>query len=81
MESSREYVASYPHGVLAMRIAGNQNGKVNAKVAIRRTTSVQARTSSANNDNVVGNNTVNMRAGSGIIFTAEARVVPDGGGS
>jgi hypothetical protein len=64
-----------------MRIAGNQNGKVNAKVILSRTTSVQGRSSSANNVNVVGNNTVNMRAGSGIIFTAEARVVPNGGES
>jgi hypothetical protein len=77
---TREYVASYPHGVIAMRISSSQAGQLNAKVSLGRGQYVNSQTASASN----GVNSVKLAGNSGqssgaIQFSSEARVVNNGG--
>lgn len=72
---TREYVASYPAGVLAFRITASQAGKLNAKVSLSRKQGVRSQTASTS-----GGNSVTLKVDSGSIpFTAEARLVNDQG--
>jgi hypothetical protein len=78
---SREYVASYPHGVLAFRLSAGQKGKLNAKVSLSRSQWVLSQTAKVSGG---GGHSVALSANSGqssgaISFLSEARVVNSGG--
>jgi len=80
--TSREYVASYPHGVLAFRLSADQPGKLNAKFSLSRSQWVLSQTASVNDGD--GGHTVALSANSGqssdaITFWSEARIVNSGG--
>ncbi|RYP12546.1 hypothetical protein DL765_007248 [Monosporascus sp. GIB2] len=77
---TREYISSYPHGVLAFRMRAGTAGKLNVKVSLQRSQNVQANTATI----ASGIGTVSLRASSGqssgaITFTSAARVVQSGG--
>ncbi|KAF2196190.1 hypothetical protein GQ43DRAFT_485153 [Delitschia confertaspora ATCC 74209] len=72
---TREYIASYPAGLLAFKITASQAGKLNAKISLSRSQGVQSQTSSTSEGNSI---TLRVNSGS-IAFTSEARVVNDGG--
>ncbi|KAL2156940.1 hypothetical protein VTH06DRAFT_1872 [Thermothelomyces fergusii] len=79
---SREYVASYPHGVLAFRLSADQPGKLNANFSLSRSQWVRSRGASVNDGE--GGHTVALSADSGqdsdaITFWSEARIVNSGG--
>ncbi|KAH3941206.1 hypothetical protein HBI56_208010 [Parastagonospora nodorum] len=72
---TREYVASYPAGVLAFRMMANQAGKLNVDIALARSQNVASNAASSS-----GNiNSITLKGNGGIPFTAEARVVSDTG--
>lgn len=75
--ASREYIASYPMGILAFRMTASQAGKLNAKVSLSRSRNVASLTASTSG----GNNAVTLKSNAAIGFTAEARVVADNGKS
>jgi hypothetical protein len=77
MGSRREYVASYPAGVLAFRMTANQSGKLNVVISLNRSQTVASNTASSSG----GVNAITLKSNGGIGFTAEARVVSDGGKS
>jgi hypothetical protein len=77
---SREYIASHPAGVMAMRLSVSQAGKLNVKISLSRAQYVLLQNSAVNNNS----GTVTLRANSGqssgaITFTSEARVLSTGG--
>jgi hypothetical protein len=77
---SREYVASHPAGVMAMRLSASQIGKLNINIALSRTQFVLLQNSAINN----GSGSVTLQANSGqasgaITFTTEARIINTGG--
>lgn len=71
----REYVASYPAGVLAFRMTSSRAGKLNAKISLIRSRNVTSNSASTSG----GVNAVTLKSNGGIGFTAEARVVSHGG--
>jgi hypothetical protein len=74
--SSREYIASYPHGVLAFRFQSGTAGKLNAKISLSRTSGVNSQTASSSG----GVNVVNLvGGGGGITFSSQARIIADSG--
>lgn len=80
---SREYIASYPHGVLAFRFSSSVPGKLGVKLSLSRDRSVTAQTASAARSGP-GSSIVSLNANSGqssgaINFWSEARVVNSGG--
>jgi len=80
--TSREYIASYPHGVLAFRFSASQSGKLNAKVSLSRSQWVLSQTASVNKG--AGGHTIGLHGNSGqssgaITFWSEARIVNSGG--
>ncbi|KAK3386489.1 glycoside hydrolase family 95 protein [Podospora didyma] len=80
---SREYVASYPHGVLAFRFTSSTPGKLNLKLSLSRAKWVLSQAASISRDNSAGH-AVSLSANSGqssdaINFWSEARVVNSGG--
>ncbi|KAK3201171.1 hypothetical protein GRF29_213g1259827 [Pseudopithomyces chartarum] len=80
---SREYVPSYPHGVLAVRLGASQSGKINVKVSLSRSQSVLSQTASTGQGNG-GSHPVVLNGNSGqssgaITFWSEARIVNSGG--
>jgi hypothetical protein len=80
--NSREYVASYPHGVLAIRLSADAPGKLNVKLSLSRSKWVLSQT--AKTDSGAGGHKVALSANSGqtsgaITFWSEARVVNSGG--
>ncbi|KAK3897256.1 glycoside hydrolase [Staphylotrichum tortipilum] len=79
---NREYVASYPHGVLAVRLSAGQPGKLSVNFALSRSQWVLSQTASVNNG--AGGHKVALSANSGqssgaITFWSEARIVNSGG--
>ncbi|KAI1203239.1 Six-hairpin glycosidase-like protein [Nemania serpens] len=77
---TREYVASQPHGVLAIRLTASQAGSLNAKVSLSRSQYVTSQTASSSN----GVYSVSLKGNSGqssgaIAFSSEARIVNSGG--
>ncbi|KAK7997170.1 hypothetical protein PG989_005210 [Apiospora arundinis] len=77
---TREYVGSYPHGVIAMRMSASQAGQLNVKVAMSRGQRTLSQTASTSN----GVNSVKLSGNSGqssgaITFSSEARIVNNGG--
>lgn len=79
----REFLGSYPDGVMAIRISASQSGKLNVKCSLSRTNWVTDQFSAISNS-IVGSNTIILKANSGqssgaITFTSEARVVNNGG--
>jgi len=80
---SREYVASYPHGVLAFRFSASAAGKLNAKLSLSRQNSVTSQTAntarSATSGHVVSLNANSGQSSNAISFWSEARVVSSGG--
>ncbi|KAH6611775.1 glycoside hydrolase family 95 protein [Chaetomium sp. MPI-SDFR-AT-0129] len=77
---SREYVASYPHGVLALRLSASEQGKLNVKLSLSRAQSVLSQSASVEN----GTGVISLSGNSGqssdaITFWSEARVVNSGG--
>lgn len=80
---SREYVPSYPHGVLAVRLGASQSGKINVKVSLSRSQSVLSQTASTGQGNG-GSHSVVLNGNSGqssgaITFWSEARILNSGG--
>jgi hypothetical protein len=80
---SREYVASYPHGVLALRLSASEKGKLNVKVSLSRSQWVLSQTASVSRSGGSGHS-VALSANSGqssgaITFWSEARIVNSGG--
>lgn len=80
---SREFVPSYPHGVLAMRLSASQSGKVNVKVSLSRSQSVLSQSASTGKG-TNGSHSVVLNGNSGqssdaIGFWSEARIVNTGG--
>jgi len=80
---SREYVASYPHGVLAFRFSASTPGKLAVKLSLSRDRSVTAQTASAarggSDSSVVSLNANSGQSSGAINFWSEARVVNSGG--
>ncbi|KAH7304241.1 Six-hairpin glycosidase-like protein [Stachybotrys elegans] len=77
---TREYVGSYPHGVIAMRMSSSQAGQLNVRVSLSRSQYTTSQTASTSN----GVNSVKLNGNSGqssnaITFSSEARVVNTGG--
>ncbi|KAH9905574.1 Six-hairpin glycosidase-like protein [Xylariomycetidae sp. FL2044] len=77
---TREYVASHPYGVLAIRLAANQTGAVDAEISLSRSQYVTSQTASSSDDI----HSVLLKGSSGqtsdaILFSSEARVVNSGG--
>jgi hypothetical protein len=77
---SREYVASHPAGVMAMRLSASQAGKLDVKISLSRSQFVLAQSAAVNS----GSSSVTLRANSGqasgaITFTSEARILNTGG--
>ncbi|KAK8118835.1 alpha-L-fucosidase 2 precursor [Apiospora kogelbergensis] len=77
---TREYIGSYPHGVIAMRMNAGQAGQLNVKVAMSRSQRTVSQTASTSN----GVNSVKLSGNSGqssgaITFSSEARIVNTGG--
>ncbi|KAF2875385.1 Six-hairpin glycosidase-like protein [Massariosphaeria phaeospora] len=75
VDYTREYVASYPAGVLAFRMTASQSRKLNVKVSLNRTKAVASNTASSSD----GVHAITLKSNGGIEFAAEARVVSDGG--
>lgn len=80
---SREFVPSYPHGVIAIRLSASQSGKVNVKVSLSRSQSVLSQTASTG-QGTGGSHSVSLNGNSGqssgaISFWSEARIVNSGG--
>jgi len=80
---SREYVASYPHGVLAFRFSTGTPGKLNVKLSLSRERSVVSQTASAASSGSSAY-AMSLSANSGqssgaINFWSEARVTTIGG--
>ncbi|KAK3296184.1 glycoside hydrolase family 95 protein [Chaetomium fimeti] len=79
---SREYVASYPHGVLAVRLTADAPGKLDVKLSLSREKWVLSQT--ADTGSGESGHKVTLSANSGqssnaITFWSEARVVNSGG--
>lgn len=77
---SREYVASYPHGVLAFRLSAREQGKLDVEVSLSRAQSVLAQSASVED----GTGVISLSGNSGqssdaITFWSEARVINSGG--
>lgn len=71
----REYVASYPAGVLAFRMGASVPGKLNLTIALNRTRNVISNVASS----FGGTHSIVLKSDNGIPFTAETRIVSDGG--
>ncbi|KAK8060325.1 hypothetical protein PG996_010255 [Apiospora saccharicola] len=77
---TREYVGSYPHGVIAMRMNASQAGKLNVKVAMSRGQHTASQTASTSKDASSVRLSGNSGQSSGAItFSSEARIVNTGG--
>jgi len=81
---TREYVASFPQGVLAFRFSSSMPGKLGVKLSLSREKSVTAQTANAarSGSSVASVMTLNANSGqsSGAInFWSEARIVNAGG--
>ncbi|KAM7188127.1 Six-hairpin glycosidase-like protein [Naviculisporaceae sp. PSN 640] len=79
----REYVASYPHGVLAFRLTASEKGKLNANISLWREKWILSQTASLGSSNAAGHSLV-LSANSGqssnaINFWSDARIVNIGG--
>ncbi|PVH98366.1 glycoside hydrolase family 95 protein [Periconia macrospinosa] len=77
---TREYVGSFPHGVIAIRYTASKPSQLNVKVSLSRSKQITSQTASTSN----GVNSVKLNGNSGqssdaITFSSEARVVNDGG--
>ncbi|KAI1492303.1 Six-hairpin glycosidase-like protein [Biscogniauxia mediterranea] len=77
---TREYVASYPYGVLAVRLSADQAGALDANISLFRTQNMTSQTASSSN----GIHSVFLGGDSGqavdpIAFSSAARVVNSGG--
>ncbi|RHZ61832.1 glycoside hydrolase family 95 protein [Aspergillus thermomutatus] len=77
---SREYVASHPNGVLAIRLKASKDGALNVVTMLERSKYVESLTAESSN----GMGTLTLKANSGqstdpIRFTAQARVLSRGG--
>ncbi|KAL2066800.1 hypothetical protein VTL71DRAFT_1224 [Oculimacula yallundae] len=72
---TREYVASYPSGILAMRYKSSVAGSLNAKISLSRTNGVVSNTASSSG----GSNAITLVVNSGVPFVAKVRVVTTGG--
>ncbi|KAH8705309.1 Six-hairpin glycosidase-like protein [Talaromyces proteolyticus] len=80
---TREYLASYPAGVIAIRLTASQAEKLDVNVSLARTQNVTDQHASINSS-IVGKNSVVLSGNSGqssdaISFDAEARVINHGG--
>ncbi|KAK4159396.1 Six-hairpin glycosidase-like protein [Cladorrhinum sp. PSN259] len=79
---SREFVPSYPHGVIALRLSASGKGNLNVKLSLARGKAVLSQSAAVKNENL--GNSVALSANSGqaknaITFWSEARVVNSGG--
>ncbi|KAI0593977.1 Six-hairpin glycosidase-like protein [Biscogniauxia sp. FL1348] len=77
---TREYVASYPYGVLAVRLSAGQDSMIDANISLSRTQNMTSQTASSSN----GIYSVFLGGDSGqevdpIAFSSAARVVNSGG--
>lgn len=75
-------MASYPHGILAVRFSASQLGKLSVTLSLSRSQWVLSQTASVNNG--AGGHSVSLSANSGqssgaISFWSEARIVSSGG--
>jgi hypothetical protein len=82
---SGEYIASYPAGVLAVRLSSSQAKKLNVKVSLSRSKWVLDQHSNSSSS-IVGANSIILKGNSGqlsgaITFSSEARVVNHDGRS
>ncbi|KAK1753325.1 Six-hairpin glycosidase-like protein [Echria macrotheca] len=80
---TREYLASYPHGVLAFRLSSSDTGKLNVKLSLSRAQWVLSQEASINQSNSTGHS-FSLSANSGqntdaITFWSEARAINSGG--
>ncbi|RAK95834.1 glycoside hydrolase family 95 protein [Aspergillus ibericus CBS 121593] len=76
----REYVASYPDGVVAVRLSANRTGSVDVVCSVERDRYVVGNTATVVDGEGVLALTANSTDQAGPIrFTAEARIVTDGG--
>jgi len=73
---SREYIANYPSGVLAIRYKSSVAGSLNAKISLSRTNDVVSNTASTS-----GGNTIALVVNGGVPFVAKVRVVTTEGQS
>ncbi|KAK4233330.1 glycoside hydrolase [Achaetomium macrosporum] len=79
---SREYVASYPHGVLAFRLSASGQGKLNVKLSLSRAQwilSQTARTGSGASAHTVALSANSGQSSEAITFWSEARILNSGG--
>lgn len=83
---TREYVASYPHGVLAFRLSASKAGSLNVKLSLNRTQWVLAQGAAVGDNAKSGVHALTLSANSGqatgaLTFGSEARIVHSGGES
>ncbi|RYP12741.1 hypothetical protein DL765_007179 [Monosporascus sp. GIB2] len=83
VDFSREFVASYPHGVLAFRLTAGEKGKLNVTFSLARRQWVLSQAARANPNPTDGHSIV-MSANSGqdinaLTVWSEARIVNSGG--
>ncbi|KAK3317975.1 Six-hairpin glycosidase-like protein [Apodospora peruviana] len=83
---TREYTASYPHGVFAIGLRAGSSGKINVTIGMNRAQYVNSQTASRSSagSRMAGSGSVKLAGNSGqssgaIMFWSEARVVNDGG--
>ncbi|KAI1499078.1 Six-hairpin glycosidase-like protein [Biscogniauxia marginata] len=77
---TREYVASYPHGVLAIRLGADQVGSLDVNISLSRAQYVTSQTASSSGSShsvFLGGNS--GQASDPISFSSAARVVNSGG--
>lgn len=83
---TREYVASYPHGVLAFRLSASKAGSLNVKLSLNRTQWVLAQGAAVGDNAKSGVHALTLSANSGqatgaLTFGSEARIIHSGGES
>ncbi|KAK4221722.1 Six-hairpin glycosidase-like protein [Podospora fimiseda] len=80
---SREFVPSYPHGVLAFRFSASGKGNLNVKASLVRARGILSQKATVNSAATNGHSTT-LSASSGqannpIVFWSEARIINSGG--
>lgn len=75
----REYIASYPDGVVAVRLSADSNGSINIKAALEVGETLNASTNYSNGYAYFSGNKFKDGNGSTVSYNARFKVIPTGG--
>ena len=75
----REYIASYPDGVVAVRLSADSDGSINIKVALEVGETLNASTNYSNGYAYFSGNEFTDGNGSTVSYNARFKVIPTGG--